>query len=121
MPPKFAFPIRTPFGSRSISMSLPGIARHIVAIRFAATLHPADRYSITQQDCIATTGICQQVECDFFPGAAHSNCAHPHSAFDEDINDFAIEQIHGTANWLAATIECMRAAAPRTCASEKPP
>ena len=102
-------------------MSLPGIARHIVTLRLAAALHPADRYSITQQDCIATTGICQQVECDFFPRATDADRPHAHPLFDKDLDHLAIEEIHVVARWFSATAERVVAAAAMTCPREIPP
>src|SRR6476660_4758320 len=87
--------MRTPLESCLISISFPGIARHMSDLHLAAALpNPADRYSITQKNCIATANVCQQIERDFFPRSAHVGDPHLHPVVRIHPGDFGVEQIH---------------------------
>jgi hypothetical protein len=60
-----ALPIRTPFASVLISISFPGIARHIFFLLYRRRDHLADRHSVTDQNSITLCRIRQEPERDF--------------------------------------------------------
>src|SRR6266508_3965846 len=96
MPPKFAFPILIPPGWAMISINLPGIARHTVALAVSRTHHLADGHTVAQQHSITRLDIRQQLERNVFHGAGDTNFPHSHSVLRENLDDVAVKKVHTT-------------------------
>src|ERR1700693_3605235 len=111
MPPKFALPILTPCGSLAISMSFPGMARHINILRFSFVIDLGDRHTVAKENAVSNFRSRYEIEQNISDCSMPPDLANSHVIFERHRDDFTVEQIHGTSTPFCAGAALDRATA----------
>ncbi|MGI8889978.1 MAG: hypothetical protein ACR2G0_04240 [Chthoniobacterales bacterium] len=86
--------MRTPLASVLISMSFPGIARHILSLLFAWAGDLTDRHTVTEHYSITLDRIRQEPERYFLDYSLDANLAENETFFCENLADLSVKQVH---------------------------
>src|SRR5580704_8020514 len=93
-------------------MSFPGIARHIIFLRFSVLLDHGNRHAVAKENRVPNFRGGYQIEESFFDRATNTDFPDPHFTFRGYRDNFAVNQIHRTSTpsvWVTARAD--RAAA----------
>src|ERR1700720_604747 len=93
-------------------MSFPGIARHIIFLRFFLLFDHGNRHAVTKENRVSNLRGRYQIEESFFNRTTNTDFPDPHFTFHGHRDDFAVNQVHRTSTlavWVTARAD--RAAA----------
>src|SRR5580698_7728930 len=93
-------------------MSFPGIARHIIFLRFSLFLDRGNRHAVAKENRVSNLRGGYHIEESFFDRTTNTDFPDPHITFHGYRDDFTVNQVHCTSTpvvWV--TVRADRAAA----------
>src|SRR5271166_3685114 len=75
-------------------MSFPGMARHIIVLRFSFRFDLGNRHAVAKENRVPNFCGAHQVEQNTFHRASNADFPNSHFTFDRYRDDFAVNQVH---------------------------